>query len=44
VIGSETGSEKSPEKIIELIEANNFITIPELAEMLGVTTRTIARI
>ncbi|MFA5815763.1 MAG: ATP-binding protein [Bacteroidales bacterium] len=35
--------EKGSEKIIELIEANNFITISELAEFLGVTTRTIER-
>jgi len=35
--------EKGSEKIIELIEANNLITISELAEFLGVTTRTVER-
>ena len=39
----EEPGEKGSEKIIELIEANNFITISELAEFLGVTTRTIER-
>ena len=40
---TEEPGEKGSEKIIELIEANNFITISELAEFLGVTTRTIER-
>ncbi len=36
-------SGKTSGKIIEHINANSHITIPELAEMIGVTERTIQR-
>ena len=40
---SEKTSEKTSEKILELIENNKFITIRELAESVGVTTRSVER-
>jgi ATP-dependent DNA helicase RecG len=40
---SEKTSEKTSEKILELIENNKNITIKELAENIGVTTRSIER-
>jgi predicted HTH transcriptional regulator len=36
-------SEKTSEKILEAINSNNQITISELAEITGVTTRSIER-
>ena len=36
-------SEKSSEKILKLIEINNFITISELAEIIGISTRAIEK-
>ncbi len=36
-------SEKTSEKILELISANNIITIKELAENIGVSSRSIER-
>lgn len=36
-------SEKTSEKILEAISSNNQITISELAESIGVTTRSIER-
>ena len=37
------GSVKSSVKIIELIKKNAHITIPELAESLGISTRAIEK-
>ena len=37
------GSEKSSEKIIRLIKSNVQITIKELAEQLGLTTRAVEK-
>ncbi len=39
----EKASEKASEKIIRLVTANQHITISELAETIGVTTRSIER-
>ncbi|RPH33046.1 MAG: HTH domain-containing protein [Bacteroidales bacterium] len=36
-------SEKTSEKIIELIRTNKFITIKELAESIGISNRSIER-
>lgn len=36
-------SGKTPEKIIEYIENNSQVTIPQLAKLIGVTERTIER-
>jgi transcriptional antiterminator len=36
-------SVKSSVKILSLMTANMFITIPELAEKIGITTRTIEK-
>jgi len=39
----EETSEKTSVKILEAIKSNDQITIPELAEIIGVTTRSIER-
>lgn len=40
---SEKGSEKSSEKILELVKRNKKITISELAEALGISTRAVEK-
>ena len=41
--GSLKTSEKTSEKILRLVEANNLITISELSLALGISTRSIER-
>jgi ATP-dependent DNA helicase RecG len=41
--GSGKSSGKSSGKILELLKANSTLTIPELAEQLGITTRAIEK-
>jgi ATP-dependent DNA helicase RecG len=38
-----TGSGKTPGKIIEFVRQNPQVTIPELAAMLGITSRSVER-
>ncbi|RPH33045.1 MAG: winged helix-turn-helix transcriptional regulator [Bacteroidales bacterium] len=40
---SEKTSGKTSGKILELIEANNYITIPEIAKKIGITERSVER-
>lgn len=42
IVPEET-SVKTSVKIVEAIKSNDWITIPELAEIIGVTTRSIER-
>jgi ATP-dependent DNA helicase RecG len=39
----EKGSRKTSGKIIELIKENEFITLPEIAERIGITERSVER-
>jgi ATP-dependent DNA helicase RecG len=41
--GSRKTSGKTSGKIIELIKENEFITIPEIAERIGITERSVER-
>ena len=41
--GSQKGSQKSSQKILEAILANNAITTMELAELIGISQRAIAK-
>ena len=42
-VKTEKGSVKTSIKIIDIIEQNPFITIPKIAELLGISTRAIEK-
>lgn len=42
-LGSDAGSEKSSEKILELLEKDNRITISQLASALNISTRAVEK-